>query len=204
MGIGVSHSFNKLLNTELSYEYRLKNTREFDKSNVELKFSQNWHKGIETFFKYRNSILGNRNSALNLKPFAYDNRVSFGLDVSFFKFLDVKRTKLNWVITQQFDSYQFKRNSSMLRNRILFKQDIKDFPLSPFLSVEHFYRWNRDIVYADDEIIISGGTNAMRYFIGTDVEISKKQRLMISLGLRDRILSTNDAFILRINYKISI
>ena len=204
MGIGVSHSFHKLFNADLGYEYRLKNTSEFDKSNVELKFSQNWYKGIETFVKYRNSIVGNRNSALNLKPFTYDNRVSFGLDISFLKFLDIKRTKLNWVITQQFDSYQFKRNSSMLRNKILFKHDVKDFPLSPFISVEHFYRWNRDIVYADDEIIISGGTNAWRYFIGTDIEISKKQRLMLSLGFRDRILSTNDAFILRINYKISI
>jgi hypothetical protein len=92
----------------------------------------------------------------------------------------------------------------MLRNKILFKHDVKDFPLSPFVSVEHFYRWNRDIVYADDEIIISGGTNAMRYFIGTDVEISKKQRLMISLGLRDRILSTNYNLILRVNYKLDI
>jgi hypothetical protein len=204
MGIGISHSFHKMFNTELGYEYRLKNTREFDKSNVELKFSQNWSKGIETFVKYRNSIVSNRNSALNLKSFAYDNRVSFGIDISFLRFLDIKRTKLNWVMAQQFDSYQFKRNSSMLRNKILFKHDVKDFPLSPFVSVEHFYRWNRDIVYADDEIIISGGTNAWRYFIGTDIEISKKQRLMISLGLRDRSLSTNDSFIFRLNYKFTL
>jgi len=204
MGIGVNHTFHKMFSAELGYEYRLKNTNEFDKSNVELKLSQKWHKGIETFVKYRNSIVGNRNSAFNLKPFAYDNRVSFGLDVSFLKFLDVNRTKLNWVITQQFDNYQFKRNSSMLRNRLLFKHDIKDFPLSPFVSVEHFYRWNHDVVYTNDEVINSGGTNALRYFIGTDVEISKNQRLMLSFGFRDLILSTNDNFILRVNYKLDI
>jgi len=39
MGIGVSHSFHKLFNADLGCEYRLKNTSEFDKSNVELKLS---------------------------------------------------------------------------------------------------------------------------------------------------------------------
>jgi hypothetical protein len=90
----------------------------------------------------------------------------------------------------------------MLRNRLTFKHDIKDFFLSPFVSIEHFYRWNRDIIYREDEIVIAGGTSAFRYFLGSDIEINKSQKLVVSLGLRESLLK-NSSFILRINYKMS-
>jgi len=203
MGFGVNKSLGKVFNAELNYEYRLKNTREFDKSNLECKFSQNWYKGIETFVRYRNSMEENKYSGLNSKVYAYNNRVSFGLDVSLLRFFDIKRTKINWVIAQQMDYNQFRRNASILRNRILFKHDIKDFFLSPFISAEHFYSWNRDIVYTDEEVIITAGTSSWRYFVGTDFEINKKQRLTLALGLRDRFLTTKNTIILRLNYKFN-
>jgi hypothetical protein len=203
-GASFNKSLGKIFSLEAGYEYRLKNTREFDKSNVEGKFAQNWTRGIETFVKYRNSIENNRNSGLNSKIYTYNNRLSVGLDVSFLRLADVsKRTKLSWTITQQMDNYQFKRNSSVLRNKITFRQDIKNFILSPFGSVEHFYRWNRDVVYTDDEVIISGGTTAVRYFVGTEVELTKKQRLVIGFGFRDVFMKQNSNYILRLNYKFN-
>lgn len=203
-GANANKSFGKIFSLEAGYEYRLKNTREFDKSNVEGKFAQNWTKGIETFVKYRNSIENNKYSGLNSKVYAYNNRLSVGLDVSFLRLADVsKRTKLSWTITQQMDSYQFKRYSSILRNKITFKQDIKNFFLSPFASAEHFYRWNRDVVYADDEVIISGGTTALRYFVGTEVEINKNQRFVIGFGFKDVFMNQNSNYILRLSYKFS-
>ena len=203
-GASFNKSLGKIFSLEAGYEYRLKNTREFDKSNVEGKFAQNLTRGIETFVKYRNSIENNRNSGLNSKIYTYNNRLSVGLDVSFLRLADVsKRTKLSWTITQQMDNYQFKRNSSVLRNKITFRQDIKNFMLSPFGSVEHFYRWNRDVVYTDDEVVISGGTTAVRYFVGTEVELTKKQRLVIGFGFRDVFMKQNSNYILRLNYKFN-
>lgn len=203
-GASFNKSLGKIFSLEAGYEYRLKNTREFDKSNVEGKFAQNWTRGIETFVKYRNSIENNRYSGLNSKIYTYNNRLSVGLEVSFLRLADVsKRTKLSWTITQQMDNYQFKRNSSVLRNKITFRQDIKNFMLSPFGSVEHFYRWNRDVVYTDDEVIISGGTTAVRYFVGTEVELTKKQRLVIGFGFRDVFMKQNSNYILRLNYKFN-
>ena len=120
-GAGFNKSLGKIFSLEMGYEYRLKNTREFDKSNVEGKFAQNWTRGIETFVKYRNSIENNKYSGLNSKIYTFNNRLSVGLDVSFLRLADVsKRTKLSWTITQQMDNYQFKRNSSVLRNKITF------------------------------------------------------------------------------------
>jgi hypothetical protein len=203
-GASFNKSLGKIFSLEAGYEYRLKNTREFDKSNVEGKFAQNWTRGIETFVKYRNSIENNRYSGLNSKIYTFNNRLSVGLDVSFLRLTDVsKRTKLSWTIAQQMDNYQFKRNSSVLRNKITFRQDIKNFILSPFGSVEHFYRWNRDVVYTDDEVIISGGTTAVRYFVGTEVELTKKQRLVIGFGFRDVFMKQNSNYILRLNYKFN-
>jgi hypothetical protein len=203
LGVSVNKSLGKHLDLEGSYEYRFKNTNEFDKSNIDFKFTQNWTKGLETFVRYRNSMENNKFSGLNSRIYAYNNRISFGLDVSFLRLFDVsKRTKLNWTIVQQLDNKQFRRNSSMLRNRLTFKHDIKDFFLSPFVSIEHFYRWNRDIIYREDEIVIAGGTSAFRYFLGSDIEINKSQKLVVSLGLRESLLK-NSSFILRINYKMN-
>ena len=203
LGVSVNKSLGKHLDLEGSYEYRFKNTNEFDKSNIDFKFTQNWTKGLETFVRYRNSMENNKFSGLNSRFYAYNNRVSFGLDISFLRLFDVsKRTKLNWTIAQQLDNNQFRRNSSILRNRLTFKHDIKDFFLSPFVSIEHFYRWNRDIIYREDEIIIAGGTSAFRYFLGSDIEINKTQKLVVSFGLRESLLK-NSSFILRINYKMN-
>jgi hypothetical protein len=110
---------------------------------------------------------------------------------------------LSWTITQQMDNYQFKRNSSVLRNKITFRQDIKNFILSPFASAEHFYRWNRDVVYTDDEVIISGGTTTLRYFVGTEVEINKNQRFVLGFGFRDVFMKQNSNYIFRLNYKFN-
>jgi hypothetical protein len=204
LGVSVNKSLGKHLDLEGSYEYRFKNTNEFDKSNIDFKFIQNWTKGLETFVRYRNSMENNKFSGLNSRIYAYNNRVSVGLDISFLRLFDVsKRTKLNWTIAQQLDNNQFKRNSSMLRNRLTFKHDIKDFFLSPFVSIEHFYRWNRDIIYREDEIIIEGGTSALRYFLGTEFEITKNQKVVFAFGLREPILNQSN-YIIRLNYKASL
>lgn len=204
LGVSVNKSLGKHLDLEGSYEYRFKNTNEFDKSNIDFKFIQNWTKGLETFVRYRNSMENNKFSGLNSRIYAYNNRVSVGLDISFLRLFDVsKRTKLNWTIAQQLDNNQFKRNSSMLRNRLTFKHEIKDFFLSPFVSIEHFYRWNRDIIYREDEIIIAGGTSALRYFLGTEFEITKNQKVVFAFGLREPILNQSN-YIIRLNYKASL
>ncbi len=203
LGVSVNKSLGKHLDLEGSYEYRFKNTNEFDKSNFDFKFTQNWTKGLETFVRYRNSMENNKFSGLNSRIYAYNNRVSVGLDISFLRLFDIsKRTKLNWTIAQQLDNNQFRRNSSILRNRLTFKHDIKDFFLSPFVSIEHFYRWNRDIIYREDEIIIAGGTSALRYFLGTEFEITKNKKVVFAFGLREPILNQSN-YIIRLNYKAS-
>ena len=77
LGVSVNKSLGKHLDLEGSYEYRFKNTNEFDKSNIDFKFTQNWTKGLETFVRYRNSMENNKFSGLNSRIYAYNNRVPY-------------------------------------------------------------------------------------------------------------------------------
>lgn len=203
-GFNLNKSLGKHTEIGVGYEYRTKNSQPFDKSNLEFFFSEKWTKGIETFIKYRNSIENNKYSYLNDRVLAYNNRISIGLDVSFLRLFDIsKRTKLDWTIAHQYDNFQFKRNSTILRNKLSIKHDIKDFFISPFLSLEHFYKWNRDIIYSEDDIIIAGGTSALRYFLGTEFEITKNQKVVFAFGLKDPVLNQSN-YIIRLNYKASL
>jgi len=161
--------------------------------------------GIETFLKYRNSFENNKDSDLNSKIHAFNNRIGFGLNISFLRLFDIsKRRKIDWTITQQYDNNQFRRNSSILRNKLTLKYDIKDFILSPFISFEHFYKWNRDIVYASDEITIMSGSRSWRMFAGIEIETSKKSSLRVATGLNKRIDTGNQQWIINAEYSINL
>jgi len=205
MGLNLNKSFSKHFDLEAGYQYRIKNSSEFDNSNIDFKWCQHWMNGIETFLKYRNSFENNKDSDLNSKIHAFNNRIGFGLNISFLRLFDIsKRRKIDWTITQQYDNNQFRRNSSILRNKLTLKYDIKDFILSPFISFEHFYKWNRDIVYASDEITIMSGSRSWRMFAGIEIETSKKSSLRVATGLNKRIDTGNQQWIINAEYSINL
>ena len=82
--------------------------------------------------------------------------------------------------------------------------DIKNFPISPFFSWEYFYNFHRDITYTANEIIISGGTNAFRSFVGMEIELPKKQAIKLAVGRRTNYLSGQVRWIYSLNYSLSI
>jgi hypothetical protein len=79
--------------------------------------------------------------------------------------------------------------------------DVKDFPLTPLMSVEHFYQWNANVVYTPTEVLISGATVQWRYFAGVEIELPKKQSIKIQAGLRQR--SSGNQPLLRFSYNKS-
>jgi hypothetical protein len=76
--------------------------------------------------------------------------------------------------------------SSIWRNKLSFSYDIKKSPFTPTLSAEHFYRWNANVVYTPTEVLVSGATVQWRYFVGTQIDLPKKQSLKLQVGLRER------------------
>jgi hypothetical protein len=91
--------------------------------------------------------------------------------------------------------------SSIWRNKISLSYDVKDFPLTPIISAEHFYRWNANVVYTPTEVIVSGATVQWRYFTGVEIELPKKQSIKVQIGLRQR--ASGNQTLLRFSYNKS-
>jgi hypothetical protein len=80
--------------------------------------------------------------------------------------------------------------------------DIKNFPLSPCISAEHFYRWNANVIYTPTEVLISGATVQWRYFVGAAVELPKQHSLKLQVGLRSRAAGVQP--LVRASYQYSL
>jgi hypothetical protein len=115
-------------------------------------------------------------------------RFQIGTDISILDAFDFgpKRLDLTWSSTQQWSIQTGKQMSSIWRNKLSLSYDIKKSPFTPTLSAEHFYRWNANVVYTPTEVLVSGATVQWRYFVGTQIDLPKKQSLKLQVGLRER------------------
>jgi hypothetical protein len=130
-------------------------------------------------------------------------RIQLGFKLSILDAFDIgpKRLSLSWSSTQQWGIQVGKQTSSVWRNKMSLSYDVKDFPLTPIMSVEHFYQWNANIVYTPTEILVSGATVQWRYFAGMEIELPKKQSVKIQAGLRQR--ASGNQPLLRLSYSKS-
>jgi len=205
--LGVSCSFKPIKKTEISIglQQRYFDFTAYNKSLLSAELAVKVIKGIKPFIGFRMGLSPNSNSDLNQKKWGFSQRYIAGLDFSFVDWFNEKsRLNIGYTIQNQWNTTSFKRNSSVLRNKLGIKYDIKNFPLSPFVNAEHYYNWKRDITYTIDEVLITGGTTAFRYFIGFDIELPKAQIIQISLGKKNLFLNNNDYWIGSIKYKLQI
>jgi hypothetical protein len=130
-------------------------------------------------------------------------RIQLGLKLSILDAFDIgpKRLSLSWSSTQQWGIQVGKQTSSVWRNKMSLSYDVKNFPLTPIMSVEHFYQWNANIVYTPTEVLVSGATVQWRYFAGMEIELPKKQSVKIQAGLRQR--ASGNQPLLRLSYSKS-
>lgn len=130
-------------------------------------------------------------------------RIQLGFKLSILDAFDIgpKRLSLSWSSTQQWGIQVGKQTSSVWRNKMSLSYDVKNFPLTPIMSVEHFYQWNANIVYTPTEVLVSGATVQWRYFAGMEIELPKKQSVKIQAGLRQR--ASGNQPLLRLSYSKS-
>jgi hypothetical protein len=130
-------------------------------------------------------------------------RIQLGFKLFILDAFDIgpKRLSLSWSSTQQWGIQVGKQTSSVWRNKMSLSYDVKDFPLTPIMSVEHFYQWNANIVYTPTEVLVSGATVQWRYFAGMEIELPKKQSVKIQAGLRQR--ASGNQPLLRLSYSKS-
>jgi hypothetical protein len=158
--------------------------------------------GLQITAAYR-LALNEKGDQLVIAGDRFSQRFQLGIKLSVLDAFDFgpKRLSLNWSSIQQWGMQVGQTTSSIWRNKFSLGYDVKDFPLTPILSAEHFYQWNANVVYTPTEVIVSGATVQWRYFTGVEIELPKKQSVKVQVGLRQR--SSGNQTLLRFSYNKS-
>ena len=183
----ITKKWNKAFKTSFEIGERQNLGVGFDRLYVEVGAAYQALDGIKITGAYR-LVSNEKGDQFVLQTDRLSQRFQIGTDISILDAFDFgpKRLDLSWSSTQQWSIQTGKQMSSIWRNKLSLSYDIKNFPLTPTLSAEHFYRWNANVVYTPTEVLVSGATVQWRYFIGAQIELPKKQSLKLQLGFRER------------------
>ncbi len=205
-GIGISKKWSKHFQSSFGTEVRTEIGNGLSKVFFNTQQVFPITKGIDPFISYRFSLAPTSNSSLLPLNESVMNRFGVGVKVNFIDLFDIGngRLNINWTVQQQLERSAVKRDVSMLRNRLQIKYDIKNTIFTPVLSAEHFYRWNKDLVYTSTEVITVPGTAQFRYFIGTELELKHGNSFVCTYGFRQKFDSGALNGILRISYSKSL
>jgi hypothetical protein len=199
MDVSMAKKWNKNQSSGIGIGNRQNLGLGFDRLFIDASHQVQILDGLEIEAAYR-LVLNEKGDQLVIAGDRFSQRYQLGFKLSILDAFDIgpKRLTLNWTSTQQWGLRVGQRTSSIWRNKISLGYDIKNFPLSPFTSVEHFYQWNATVVYTPTEVLICGATAQWRYFVGTEIELPKKQSIKIQFGLRQR--ASGNQSLLRLSY----
>lgn len=200
---GLTKKWNKSFKTSFEIGERQNIGVGFDRLYFDVGPSVQVWDGIKLVGAYR-LVSNEKGDQFVLQADRLSQRFQIGADLSLLDAFDIgpKRLDFSWSSIQQWSVQTGEQMSSIWRNKLSMSYDIKNFPLSPQISAEHFYRWNANIVYTPTDVIVSGATVQWRYFIGTQIELPKDQSIKLQLGFRDR--SSGRQGLVRFSYSIGI
>jgi hypothetical protein len=101
----------------------------------------------------------------------------------------------------QFEEFKFKRDQWYWRNRITVKAKIKNNLIKPYFSIESLYRKNQFNYLMDNEFVTEGMVNEIRYMLGTELNLNKRNTMDVGLMLRDYQTTKATNFVLNITYR---
>lgn len=199
----ITKKWNKSFKTAFEIGERQNIGVGFDRLYVEVGAAYQALDGIKITGAYR-LVSNEKGDQFVLQADRLSQRFQIGTDISILDAFNFgpKRLGLSWSSTQQWSIQTGKQMSSIWRNKLSMSYDIKNFPLSPCFSAEHFYRWNANVVYTPTEVLISGATVQWRYFVGAYVELPKQHALKLQVGLRSRAAGIQP--LVRASYQYSL
>jgi hypothetical protein len=200
---GLSKKWAKTQNTSVDLGLRQNLGIGFDRLYLDLSHSASIFDGFKLEGAYR-LALNEKGDQFQLASNLFSNRYQLGFDFSLLDAFDIgpKRLELAWSSTQQWATQTGKATSSIWRNKLSISYDIKNFPLTPMFSAEHFYRWNANVTYTATDVIVSGATIQWRYFVGAQIELPKSHSMRLLVGLRER--ATGIQPLVRASYQYTI
>jgi hypothetical protein len=202
MDASLSKKWNKTQSSGIGIGNRQNLGLGFDRIFLDASHEMQLIDGLQIEAAYR-LVLNEKGDRFVFSGDRLSQRIQLGFKLSILDAFDMgpKRLTLSWSSTQQWGIQVGKQTSSVWRNKLSLAYDVKDFPLTPLMSVEHFYQWNASIVYTPTEVLVNGATIQWRYFAGVEIELPKKQSIKIQVGLRQR--SSGNQSLLRLSYNKS-
>jgi hypothetical protein len=199
MDASISKKWNKNQSSEIGIGNRRNFGLGFDRLFMDVNHQVQVLDGLQIEAAYR-LVLNEKGDQLVISSDRFSHRYQLGIKLSILDAFDIgpKRLSLSWASTQQWGLRAGQRTSSIWRNKISLGYDVKNFPLGPIVSAEHFYQWNANVVYTPTEVLVTAATIQWRYFIGTEIELPKKQSVKILVGLRQR--TSGNQPLLRLSY----
>lgn len=199
MDAGITKKWSKTQSTGIGVGNRQNLGLGFDRLYLDASHQMQLMDGLQIEAAYRLAT-NEKGDQLVLAGDRISQRIQLGFKFSILDAFDIgpKRLNLSWSSVQQWGLQVGQQTSSIWRNKLSLRYDVKDFPLSPILSAEHFYRWNALIVYTPSEVLVSGATVQWRYFAGMEIELTKKQSIKLQAGLRQR--SNGNQPLVRLSY----
>jgi hypothetical protein len=196
---GVQKNWNKKFSSEFTIGNRRNLGKGFDRLFIDVSQQFQIYDGIQLEGAYR-FVSNEQGNQFTLQRDLFAHRFQFGFKINVLDLLDAgpKRLTLNWSSTQQWGLQLNEQTSSLWRNKLSLGYDIKNFPLSPCMSAEHFYRWNASVINAPTGVLVSGATTQWRYFFGAAAELPKHHDLKLQVGFRIRANGTQP--LTRISY----
>ena len=183
----ITKKWNKAFKTSFEIGERQNIGVGFDRLYIEVGSAYQVLDGIKITGAYR-LVSNEKGDQFVLQADRLSQRFQIGTDISILDAFDFgpKRLDFSWSSTQQWSIQTGKQMSSIWRNKLSLSYDIKKSPFTPTLSAEHFYRWNATTLITPTGTTTTGATVQWRYFIGTQIELPKKQSLKLQVGLRER------------------
>ena len=183
MGVKLEKDITKKLKVDLLPEIRLESKTQLEETLLETGLTYELLKFLDVAGQYRLSFIPEQEGAQH--RFAIDLKPQVALK-------DLKlQYRLRYTNYTDFD-IETEDNSSYFRNRLQCKYDFNNFPLTPFVSAELYYR-------ADKEDF-----NKSRYGTGFELRLNKTTEIECYYLLRYKHKNDKTEQVIGIEFKIKI
>ncbi len=183
MGAELETDITERLGVEVNPEIRLQSKNELEESLIELGVKYELFKYLGIAARYRVSSLPDNNNLQH--RFAFDVKPNISISNLKIKY------RLRFTNYTDFD-IQTENKSGYIRNKLICQYDFNDFPLTPYVSAELFYRKEQN------------DFNKSRYGVGILQKLNKKTDIDVYYLYQKKHKKEKYSHIIGVAFKIEI
>jgi len=204
--IGVKVKPTKRFSATLSGQYRWNvSDKVYSKTLFTARLKYDIAKPFSIQATYRRAWMPNEFFYLDNQENTYGHRFAAGFSWDIFRtFKSKAKSSFKYTSQYQKEFFKFKREQIYWRNKLALNLNIGLKRIQPFLSAESFYRTNQQYQLINNEIVVTGLMNEMRYEFGFNFNLPKNHSLEIGAIYRDFKTNKWDVYVFQCSYFYTI